>query len=394
MALQRVKGSIWNSADNLVVEVLTDLGNLPDTAQEGCITVLGHTAANDGGGGVFQYVAATARSTANNGTIIDATNTGVGNGCWHRIYALSEGSLAWFGSSDDDRTNLTQARGVEGLYVTVVDGNYSGRFQFRAAEVANHDGVNNFNGWVRVNDVRFTSNIIMHDNRVTGLADAVDDGDAVPLSQVNALLDTVVTNQQYVFQVQLADQDYIDYATLHNGIAESTQEESITKVKNAFIHVNGQDVDKGRLSATAGDYWFSDEEAKLYFREGFPVDTVLTFNWLEGNASLTNPGLETIEETGATLTLSSTHIDKIIKCTNAAGCVITVPAGLSTRFTCLVHEAGGVGDVTFSLAGGVTLTPSTGFVAEVFPTGWAAIMGDTDETPDTFYITGDLNPAP
>ena len=390
MGLQRVKGSVFQSSDNLTINTIADLSALPDTAQEGCVIVLGHTTPDDGGGGSFLYVAGTARSTANDGTIIDHTGTGVGNGCWHRVYSLSEGSLAWFGSSDDDRTNLTQARGVEGLMVTIVDGVYSGRFQFLAAEVANHDGVNNFNGWVRVNDVNFTGNILMHGNRITDAADAVDDGDLVPLSQVNALLDASITNQEFVFQVQDVELDYITYTQLHNGLG-GTLEEAILRIKNSFIHVNGDSIDKGRLSITAGDYWFDDAQSKLYFNETYPQLTILTFNWLEGNASLTNPGLETIVESGGTLTLSALHLDKILKFTNAAGCIVTIPAGLSNRFTCLLHEASGTGTITFD-ASAVTLSASTGFDPEVFPTGWAALMAD--DTVDTFWLTGDLEPAP
>lgn len=394
MALQKAKGSLFNSGDNLVIEVLADLANLPDTAQEGCVVVLGHTTVGDGGGGNFVYNPATARSTANNGTVIDHTGTGVGNGCWIRIYSLAEGSLSWFGSSDNSRTNLTQARGVEGLIVTVVDGTYSGRFQFHAADVAGHDGVNNFNGWVRINDVHFTGNIHLHDNIITNSGPAVAATDVPNLEQVEGLLDAVITNQQFIYQVQVNDFEYIDYSTLHNAIAEPTQEESILRVKNAFIHVNGLGVDKGRLSSNAGDYWFNDDEAKLYFLEGFPAGTLLTFNWLEANAALNNPGLETvvIADDVTSVELNSTHSDKIIKITNPAGCEIVIPSGLSTRFTCLIHESTGTGIVTINSTA-VTLGLSTGFIAEVFETGWAALMGDGDEIPDTFWLTGDLNPT-
>lgn len=68
--------------NTLQVATISDLKALTVTPPFLTVIVRGHTTVNDGGGGIFQYVAGSS-STDNNGTIIQPN---VGTGRWHRIY--------------------------------------------------------------------------------------------------------------------------------------------------------------------------------------------------------------------------------------------------------------------------------------------------------------------
>jgi len=370
MALQRAKGSLFNSGENLVISTLGDLATLPDTAQEGCVVVLGHTTEGDGGGGNFVYDAAIARSTANDGTIIDHTGTGVGNGCWLRIYSLAEGSLAWFGSSDDDRTNLTEARGVEGLIVTIVDGVYSGRFQYQAG--AGNDGVNKFNNWVRINDVNFTSDVNLHSNVITNSGDAVNPTDVPNLAQVEAVITNVTTAESYQIALISGQQTYTFPAEVD--------------LDTGSVFINGVGVDRGRLKEGV-DYTVVGQVMTLV--ESYPVGTLVTVNWYSGNTVPVAPGIITKLVTDATYTISNSDIDYTLKFSydNAgAGCVITIPlTGVWPQFSCLIHNVGGT--VSFNAS---NLPVEISGWTDIMTDGWAALLGDVAE--GDFNLTGDTQP--
>ncbi len=207
----RVKKSVWNSADNIVVDNYAALKALHPEEREGIIFVSGAIIANDGGGGMFIYKPAVARSLNNNGTIIDPTDEGTGSGCWVRIYTDSTGSLSWFGSDDRNVGNLLSDYGVEGLTVVIDDGERGGRFRFTQSEVGNSDGINNFNGWVRQNDPNFTDNLKLNDKKITQAARAQANTDVPNLEQVIEL----AQSGDYVGIVPLYSPRYIgDGATV------------------------------------------------------------------------------------------------------------------------------------------------------------------------------------
>lgn len=86
-----------------------------ETAPENTsVNVTGYYAANDGGGGIFNWSSTTDKSTANSGTIIDPSvslenqGTGVGNGCWVRQYDGAV-NVKWFGAKGDGIADDTAA---------------------------------------------------------------------------------------------------------------------------------------------------------------------------------------------------------------------------------------------------------------------------------------------
>ena len=61
---------------------------------------------------------------------------------------------------------------------------------------------------------------------------------------------------------------------------------------------------------------------------------------------------EIVTEAGASLTLDSTHHAKLIRCSNAGVCTITLPtAGIHAGFWCVVQETNATGSVTLATAG-------------------------------------------
>lgn len=190
MPIKKVKGSVFNSEDNIIVTNIAALKAITESNREGFVFVKGHTNANDGGGGNFIYSASTPRANDNGGTIFDPTDTGIGNGCWVRIYSLNEGSLNWFGANDNTVSNLLSDYAIEGLQVTIAQPIVGGVFKYMAAEVLNDDGINNFNGWVRQNDSNFTTHLKLNGNRVTKAGVALASDDLVTLAQALELVST------------------------------------------------------------------------------------------------------------------------------------------------------------------------------------------------------------
>ena len=88
MPLTRVKGSSWDTLDNLVVSTIADLTLVEE---EGIIFISGALRENDGNGGWFKFDPNELRSNADGDSIIDATGTSAGRGCWIRQRYRTEG---------------------------------------------------------------------------------------------------------------------------------------------------------------------------------------------------------------------------------------------------------------------------------------------------------------
>ena len=99
--------------DALFVEDILEMMAL-DILQSLNTNVKGYYAANDGGGGLFNYDSSIDKSTANGGTIIDPSvslanqGTGIGLGCWIRQYT-GPVNVKWFGAKGDGTTDDTTA---------------------------------------------------------------------------------------------------------------------------------------------------------------------------------------------------------------------------------------------------------------------------------------------
>ena len=96
------------------LETVSDLIGYSDALDNSSVTVLGYTAAGDGGGGPFFYDASFARSSADGGIVVDPTvslalqGTGSGSGCWIRQYSGAV-HVKWFGAKGDGVTDDTDA---------------------------------------------------------------------------------------------------------------------------------------------------------------------------------------------------------------------------------------------------------------------------------------------
>lgn len=63
---------------------------------------------------------------------------------------------------------------------------------------------------------------------------------------------------------------------------------------------------------------------------------------------------------GSTLTLDATHAGKYIRCTNAGGCIVTVPPSVFTTDTEIHFRQSAAGAVSFTAGSGVTINTPTG----------------------------------
>ena len=185
-SVQRINKSVFDAAENILVLDVSKLASVPE--QEGIIFVLGFNNPFDGGAGQFVYVDTTPRSTANGTYIIDATQSGEGEGCWHRVINSKLASLAWFGSNDDSTGNLLEEYGLTGITVLITDPTNGGVFKFDKSQVVNHNGKTNINGWLRQNDRFFADNIDLGDNRITKSSRALANKDVPNLEQVHELI--------------------------------------------------------------------------------------------------------------------------------------------------------------------------------------------------------------
>lgn len=247
MGLNKIKGSQFESSENFNLNSTADLATIVDGEKEG-IVIVGGT-----GGGTFIYSPNLSQDNHNGGTIFSASETQNAEdlGCWVRLYAKNQGSLEWFGSDNTTVTNLTEARGVEGLLVYITDPTLGGTFQFSSAEVGNHDGVNNFNGWVRVNDGNFTTNINMNSNRITALQAGVANTDACTVEQAVQLANTgnhlgIIPQ---VSQVQIAD----GITNVFDSEADGTEDPSMLVASAFEVYINGER-QQPDLPGFPGDY--------------------------------------------------------------------------------------------------------------------------------------------
>ena len=146
MSLINVKASTWNAEDTILVNIVDDLKEVVKLS--GIILVKGHSNAADGGGGEFTFEPNMLRTAHNNGTVV-APTLDLGNGCWVRRFNKKEYSLAFFGSNDNAKANLLEAYGSDGAIVSIVEGGFLNTFMFMESEVANSDGTDIINGWVK-----------------------------------------------------------------------------------------------------------------------------------------------------------------------------------------------------------------------------------------------------
>lgn len=97
--------------------------------------------------------------------------------------------------------------------------------------------------------------------------------------------------------------------------------------------------------------------------------------------------------TGTTRTLAGSDAGGWLRCTNAAGCAITVPEQASEAWVdnVEVHGRGTTGAVTFSGGTGVTIAVPAGYTATaVAGSAWTLKR----EAPDSWVLVGQLEPTP
>lgn len=143
MPLTRVQRSVWNTGDNIVVDVL---GELPKVDREGIVFVSGGLSVNDGSGGWFKYELTEPRTNHDGNDIIDPTGAISGRGCWVRqkFYSapagisLSEVQVAASGQTDFQLHQFTYTPG-KGEIAVYVNGTRLTPFAFTEA---NRDQVN------------------------------------------------------------------------------------------------------------------------------------------------------------------------------------------------------------------------------------------------------------
>jgi hypothetical protein len=173
MALTRVRGSAWDTQDNLVVDTLPELSNV---AYEGIIFVSGAIQGNDGNGGWFKWEDLEPRSNHDGFNIIDPTGTTSGRGCWVRQqYStdppgknVSEVQMAATGQTDFRLQHIRYAPG-EGSLAIYVNGTRLTPFSF--TETA--PDMVTINMPLRTNDV---VEFIKHENPAGGGTLNVDAG--------------------------------------------------------------------------------------------------------------------------------------------------------------------------------------------------------------------------
>jgi hypothetical protein len=86
--------------------------------------------------------------------------------------------------------------------------------------------------------------------------------------------------------------------------------------------------------------------------------------------------LDVIDEATTARTLTDADNGRVIRCTNAAGCAITV-GGLADGFGCMIVQKG-AGVVTFVAAGGSTLNAYLGAAQTAGLNAQATIIKDGD----------------
>lgn len=103
---------------------------------------------------------------------------------------------------------------------------------------------------------------------------------------------------------------------------------------------------------------------------------------------------EVVTEDGATRTLAEDDDGRMIRCTLAGGCEITVPTGLPLGWTCTVVQAAGAGSVTVVSDGTVTLEAPASAASPVAVGEEGALIGitvvDASSGADVALVYGNL----
>ena len=107
MPITQIRGSVWNTEGNIVVNVLAEL---PKVDKEGLIFVSGAAYPNDGNGGWFKYEVGQARTGHDGYNIIDPTGLKTGKGAWVRqkfVSSTSAGGLSEVQTATAGQQNFT-----------------------------------------------------------------------------------------------------------------------------------------------------------------------------------------------------------------------------------------------------------------------------------------------
>jgi hypothetical protein len=99
---------------------------------------------------------------------------------------------------------------------------------------------------------------------------------------------------------------------------------------------------------------------------------------------------EVENESGTTRSLVAGDELKVIRCTNASGCTITVPTGLDVNFTCLIIRAPSAGNVELAAAVGVTLEGPASAASPFAVSEAGEVMGIMCVASDTYHVYGAL----
>ena len=309
MGLTLVKGSTWDSHENLLVNTVADLTNVLE--QKDIMITRGHTVATDNGGGAFVYQSSLARSNHNGGTIIDATGSGVGNGCWLREYVPSRFSLCFFGSDDTTTDNLLAEYGVidAAVFISSLNG---GMFIFDVSKINSHDGIDNFNGWIRQSDSSLRRDL----QAITGLIKLGSgeytsgqiystynqyiygsDGFSVYIVKPGVNLPYAIDPVTYpgveddpnlIKYIANTDHEmHEETVTLSDG--QQTVAYSVYQVEKATFYLRGTGTDQGRILEGV-DYFKNVGANEIVLTESQPEGTQCTLVMHDVQSSSTDPG--------------------------------------------------------------------------------------------------------
>lgn len=280
MGLQRIKQSVFDSSDNFVIDGVSDIPSIPVKEREGIVIIGGKS------GGLFKYNPALSQNSHNGMTIFSASGTYevTDLGCWERIYNTTQGSLEWGGSDDTLVSNLQANLGVENLCVRITESGLGGVFQFKSAQIGNHDGVNNINGWIRKNDLNITSNLNMQEFRITNASDAINEQDYVTYRQALTLIaqgNYVGIVPQYTQEV-VADGNTSVFRTAASDLIDEGETIGSYALKPECFEVcvDGQD-QMPTLDGVLNDYTVDTGTGNVVFYSSPPNNSVIQIKWFQ-----------------------------------------------------------------------------------------------------------------
>lgn len=272
MGLQRIKQSVFDTSDNFVLDSIADIPSIPLEEREGIIIVGGV------GGGTFKYTPLVEQSQHNDMTVYSASGNKAAGvyGCWLRIFSSNQGTLEWAGLSDSSVNNLQTRYGVENLLVRITDPDLGGVFQFKSSQISLHDGVNNFNGWVRLSDLNITGDLNMNGHRIVNGAAALSNNDFVTYAQALSL----AAQGNYIGIVPLFSPEYTgDGVTVAFDTEADGTENPLYLVPEAFeVCVDGQDQMPDH-KGIPGDYYIDLGTGNVVFHTPPPADSKIIIKW-------------------------------------------------------------------------------------------------------------------